>query len=163
MHSNPVADVGISAGFLREVAPTNYPVGGGEVMRGDDLGRLWSRFGSELEIFNLYGVAECGTDATAHRISPEDGGDASVSVGEPLDHRHVFIAGQDGLEVPDGQVGELLIGGEAVGTGYPADQALTEERFLFRPADGVYRRGDLARRDPRPRDRRSGRLDHSRR
>ena len=67
--------------------------------------------------------------------------------------------------VPDGEVGELFIGGAGVACGYLKRPSLTAEKFVpdpFSDAPGarLYRTGDLARRRPDGNLEFLGRLDH---
>jgi acyl carrier protein len=53
--------------------------------------------------------------------------------------------------VPAGVPGEICVGGEGVGRGYLRRDELTRQRFIanpYRPAERLYRSGDLARRLP---------------
>ena len=63
-----------------------------------------------------------------------------VRVGRPVAHCEVRIADENGLEVPPGTVGRILIRGDNVSTGYYDDPALTA---ASRTADGFVDTGDL--------------------
>ncbi|GGN85414.1 hypothetical protein GCM10010112_65810 [Actinoplanes lobatus] len=97
---------------------------------------------------NMYGPTETTVYAT-HRILTE--ADLSGAVRSPIGHglaNTVIELCDDQLNpVPDGEVGEMLIGGEAVAAGYLNRPELTAERFVTRPTR-FYRTGDLARRLP---------------
>lgn len=95
----------------------------------------------EIDFYVMYGQ----TEATA-RISclePERLDDKRGSVGRPLGNLTVRIVDEEGSTVRAGQVGELLVAGPSIGSGYWND--LGETRRVFR--DGWLHTGDLARQD----------------
>ncbi|MGC2327283.1 MAG: AMP-binding protein, partial [Candidatus Sulfotelmatobacter sp.] len=91
--------------------------------------------------YGMYGQ----TEATA-RIScmePERWQEKPGSVGRPLDNLTVSIVDEDGNNLPTGQVGELLVKGPSVCSGYWNDPQETRRVY----SDGWLRTGDLARKD----------------
>ncbi len=93
------------------------------------------------QFYVMYGQ----TEATA-RIScmePERWEEKPGSVGRPLDNLTVSIAGEDGDDLPAGEVGELRVKGPSVCSGYWNDPE--ETRRVYR--DGWLHTGDLARQD----------------
>ena len=95
-----------------------------------------------LRVCNGMGMTETGP--TAFLASPADAWERIGSVGKPQLLVGVRIVGEDGREVADGEVGDLLFAGPAVTPGYWDDPEAT--RAAFTP-DGWLRSGDLARRD----------------
>jgi fatty-acyl-CoA synthase len=95
-----------------------------------------------LRVCNGMGMTETGP--TAFLAAPADAWDRIGSVGRPQLLVRVRIAGEDGLDVADGEVGDLLFAGPAVTPGYWNDPEATRAAFT---ADGWLRSGDLARRD----------------
>lgn len=65
------------------------------------------------------------------------------SVGRPIIGNEVRIGNPDGLDVPAGTLGEILIRGPKVFTGYWRDARATYDAFV----DGWFRTGDLGRMD----------------
>jgi len=65
------------------------------------------------------------------------------SVGKPMPHQRVRVADHEGADVPSGTIGEVLVRGPKVFTGYWRDPKATEEAFV----DGWFRTGDLGRLD----------------
>ena len=85
------------------------------------------------------------TEATA-RIScmePERWEEKPGSVGRPLDNLMVSIVDEQGSDLHAGRVGELLVKGPSICSGYLNDSDETRRVFC----DGWLRTGDLARRD----------------
>jgi fatty-acyl-CoA synthase len=95
-----------------------------------------------LRVCNGMGMTETGP--TAFLASPADAWERIGSVGKPQLLVGVRIVGEDGADVRDGEVGDLLFAGPAVTPGYWNDPEATRAAFT---ADGWLKSGDLARRD----------------
>jgi acyl-CoA synthetase (AMP-forming)/AMP-acid ligase II len=99
-------------------------------------------FGARLS--SVYGQTEtCGI------ITHTDPADAlavhAETIGQPLAGAVARIAGPDGVPLPDGETGEILIGGPHIMSGYFRNPEATAEAFT---ADGFLRTGDLGFRRP---------------
>jgi amino acid adenylation domain-containing protein len=111
----------------------------------------------DARIRPVYGPTECTTFAT---IAPPAGTTQHdrVPIGLPIDRTVAVVLNPDGEPVPDGETGELWLGGEGLALGYLNSPDLTEERFRLmdhlEPGLRLYRTGDLARWDE------SGQLQH---
>lgn len=103
------------------------------------------------EVHNTYTLTEA--DYVAHRRGPvSDPAADSTVIGTPLDMRVYLCDEQDRL-VPPGLVGEMLVGGPGLASGYIGDPQRTAERFVPNPfgdpdAPVLFRTGDLARHRP---------------
>ena len=95
-----------------------------------------------LRVCNGMGMTETGP--TAFLAAPADAWERIGSVGKPQLLVRVRIVGEDGSDVADGEVGDLLFAGPAVTPGYWNDAEATRAAFT---ADGWLKSGDLARRD----------------
>lgn len=126
---------------------------GGEALTQEVL----DAWGGKIPVHNQYGPSECSINAT-HRLHTDANGDIAnigTSVGsvswvvDPKDHNHL---------VPLGCVGELLIEGPIVGTGYLNRPLETAKAFIEMPAwttldphhvqrgnRRMYKTGDLVR------------------
>lgn len=120
---------------------------GGEALDMDLVRRLRATLG--CDVYNGYGPTETSVNATYWDAAEEFTGDIAP-IGRPIDGVTTHVLADDLTPVPDGETGELWIGGAGVGLGYLGDQALTAQRFRPDPfaRDGalMYRTGDLARR-----------------
>jgi fatty-acyl-CoA synthase len=96
-----------------------------------------------IRICNGMGMTETGP--TAFLAAPADAWERIGSVGKPQLLVSARIVGEDGSDLPDGEVGDLLFAGPAVTPGYWNDPEATRAAFT---ADGWLKSGDLARRDP---------------
>ncbi|MGI5122710.1 amino acid adenylation domain-containing protein [Marinactinospora thermotolerans] len=108
------------------------------------------------EVAQLYGPTEATIDGSAYRIplgAAEERLPAPVPIGGPLANTQIHVVDSELRPVPDGVVGEIVLGGAGVARGYHRRPGLTAERFLpdpFGPIPGarLYRTGDLGRRLP---------------
>ncbi|WP_081789154.1 Pls/PosA family non-ribosomal peptide synthetase [Kutzneria albida] len=114
-----------------------------------DLVRRWSRPGRR--ILNAYGPTESTVTATCGELSP----DRPVTIGTPLPSYRVYVLDEQLRPVPEGQPGEICVGGPGVAIGYVNRPGLTAQRFVPNPvladrehAPRVYRTGDLGRYTP---------------
>ena len=96
----------------------------------------------DVRICNGMGMTETGP--TAFLADPADAWDRIGSVGRARTLCNARIVDEEGRDVADGEVGDLLFSGPGVTPGYWGDEAATRAAFT---ADGWLRSGDLARRD----------------
>ncbi|GHE94009.1 non-ribosomal peptide synthetase [Streptomyces fumanus] len=113
---------------------------------------------------NVYGPTETTVVATSTYLTRADT-DRTCSLGDPVDGVEIYLVDDTFRPVPDGTVGELVIGGIGVSNGYPRLAALTASRFVAdpfskNPGRRVYRTGDHARRTEDGRLVFVGRRDH---
>lgn len=120
------------------------------------LAEMWQCAAPNSIIENLYGPTEATIAITAYRV-PGDraiaGRHGIVPIGLPFPDQHAVIIEARGKPVPDGQPGELCLGGSQVASGYWRLPELTAERFaapLASPETGEwwYRTGDRVIKDP---------------
>ncbi|MFF8917964.1 amino acid adenylation domain-containing protein [Streptomyces sp. NPDC015032] len=100
-------------------------------------------------LHNLYGPTEAAIDVS-HWTSPASArGIDRVLIGRPIDNCVLLVVGEDGGPVPDGDEGELCIGGIPLALGYLNDPARTARAFVPAPpgssVDRLYRTGDRVR------------------
>ena len=99
------------------------------------------------ELWNMYGPTETTIWSSVRRIKH---GDGPILIGSPIANTQFYVVDRNDALVPQGGVGELVIGGDGVAVGYWGKPALTRERFpadWFRdaPSAKLYRTGDLVR------------------
>ncbi|MBG0814337.1 non-ribosomal peptide synthetase [Planomonospora sp. ID82291] len=129
--------------LLREPLPSGVRAvfSGGERLTGALVRRIYANPGVR-RVLNLYGPTECTTSCTVAEVGRDHEGDPPL--GAPMAGAVLSVRDADGNPVPDGELGELWIGGPGVTRGY-----LGRESPAFRTGpDGarVYRSGDLVRR-----------------
>ncbi|WP_212822555.1 non-ribosomal peptide synthetase [Catellatospora sp. TT07R-123] len=92
-----------------------------------------------------YGPTECTTYSTAYDVYRGDGTDP-VPLGGPVCGAVLSVRDGQGRPVPDGDVGELWIGGPLVARGYLDRPDLTRAAFREEGGLRLYRSGDLVSR-----------------
>jgi len=119
-------------------APLRYLLTGADVLRRRPAARL------PFALVNNYGPTEYTVVATSGVVASE-GTTALPSIGHPIDNTTTYILDEAGRELPQGEAGELYLGGAGLARGYRNQPALTEDRFVVNPLGGrLYRTGDLA-------------------
>jgi len=88
-----------------------------------------------------FGLTEVGPNCFL--LDEKDAISKLGSIGKPMPHSKAKLVNDDGQEVGVDEVGELLIGGDHVCAGYFKE----EERFKASIEKGLFKTGDLAKRD----------------
>ena len=106
---------------------------------------LVERWAPGRRMLNTYGPTEATVTCTVGQLLPG----RAVTIGVPVPTYTAFILDDRRRPLPDGEVGELAIGGIGVARGYLNRADLTADRFITHPTDPsqgrIYRTGDLAR------------------
>jgi long-chain acyl-CoA synthetase len=105
--------------------------------------KLSDAFGCPLT--QSYGATEVsgGVCQQLPRDLARNGGKFTNSVGQPLGHINVRIIDDDGVPLPAGEIGEIVVSGPRVMAGYWRNEPATRAAI----PDGWYRTGDLGRCD----------------
>ncbi|MFF3501544.1 amino acid adenylation domain-containing protein [Streptomyces sp. NPDC003247] len=104
---------------------------------------------SAVTTANMYGPTETTVFASAKVVTKKDTENGPRSpIGAALLNAELMITDGSGRRLPDGEAGEITIGGATVGHGYLGRADLTQERFPTRDGQRFYRTGDLGRRLP---------------
>jgi amino acid adenylation domain-containing protein len=117
---------------------------GGERVSAPHVRRVLDRFPG-LRLVNGYGPAESTIFTTTHVIGPDDVADpdADVPIGRPVPRTGIMLVDGGGRPVPAGSVGEILVSGDGLATGYLGDPAETARAFVELAGVRHYRTGDL--------------------
>jgi amino acid adenylation domain-containing protein len=123
------------------------------LLTGADTLHYYPPAGLPFQLVNNYGPTECTVVATSAIIppwnAPPQRNAASLPpIGRPVDGAEIYILDHSMKQVPDGQLGEICIGGAGLAKGYLNDAKLTAERFVPHPFSKVagarlYRTGDV--------------------
>jgi amino acid adenylation domain-containing protein len=152
----PLVDAAALDGF-QALASLRFAVLGGEPISIPRL-RAWLEHPScRAEVVNSYGPTECTDICLFHRLHRGNLDEFPfVPLGREIPNVEVTIRDENLAILPDGETGELCIGGAGVGGGYLHDPERSAERFV----NGIYRSGDLAKRLPCGTFEFRGRADH---
>ncbi|WP_165949664.1 non-ribosomal peptide synthetase [Micromonospora sp. KC207] len=117
---------------------------GGERVSAPHVRRVLDRFPG-LRLVNGYGPAESTIFTTTHVIRPSDVADPDddVPIGRPVPRTGIRLVDGGGRPVPVGSVGEILVSGDGLATGYLDDPAETARAFVELAGVRHYRTGDL--------------------
>jgi hypothetical protein len=127
---------------------------GGEALQYRSLRTWFKRHGDAIpQLVNMYGITETTVHVTYRVVREADTlGEPDSLIGVPIPDLNIYLLDADLKPVPDGETGEICVGGEGVTRGYLNRPELTEQRFvqdLFSTSGAkLYRSGDLARRRP---------------
>jgi amino acid adenylation domain-containing protein len=107
--------------------------------------------GLPFVLVNNYGPSECTVVATSGIIEADGAAGDPPPIGAPIRNTTALVLDADLRPVPDGEPGELCLGGALVGRGYRNLPELTAGRFVtYLPPSGppmrIYRTGDRVRR-----------------
>jgi len=126
-----------------------FAMAGGDIMSADHAIRLKAAHPG-LSLINAYGPSETSCMSLAQEVTPDLLTGEPIPIGKPLARECAFVVDEDLLEVEDGQLGQLVIGGSGVVLGYYNMPEKTAESFIDDPRPGhsgtVYLTGDLAKR-----------------
>jgi non-ribosomal peptide synthetase-like protein len=137
---------------VRELPHLRFLHPGGEALA-QDVADKWAPGRS---LMNDYGPTETTVTALRGIVRLGD----RVSIGRPVPGMRAWVVDSELQEVPDGEPGELCLGGIGLARGYHNDAELTARRFPLHPRLGrIYRTGDQATKDSDGRFYCLGRLD----
>src|ERR687890_16239 len=124
-------------------------------LNGEVVTRTLARRTMELlpdtRLLNVYSCSE------THEVAACDLGElvenpesTYCAVGVPMDPEHLYLLDEEGEQVPDGEAGELFVGGNCLARGYVAlpektAESFPEDPFSSRSDARMYRTGDRAR------------------
>ncbi len=131
------------APFRKDLGKCRLVMSGGETYPIALRDRLREILPEDARIINTYGPTEITVSSNGKEITD----DAYISVGRPLLNYTEHIVDEDMNLLPQGAVGELLIGGPGVARGYRNLPEQTRRSFIEYEGERMYRSGDLARFD----------------
>jgi len=128
-------------------ATVRLAMAGGDVMSPDHIRRLRAAVPG-LSMVNIYGPSETTCISLVQDVTDDLLTGAPIPIGRPLSHECAFVLDEDLRLAPDGQKGQLAIGGSGVALGYHGLPDKTDAVFIDDPRPGqtgnVDLTGDLA-------------------
>ncbi|MFK0121316.1 amino acid adenylation domain-containing protein [Streptomyces sp. NPDC090994] len=143
----------VPAVLARTLRPTDFPglrvlLSAGDVCL-PETARRWA---GHVQFVNGYGPTEATVCATLHTVDPAAPPSGTVPVGRPVPGRRILLLDDALRPVPDGEFGEICIGGWGLTPGYVGDPEETARRLVEDPTGTVpgpiYRTGDRGRLRP---------------
>jgi len=101
---------------------------GGDKISVSHVRRLKQTIG-HFSLINGYGPTECTTFAICHEVEDKDAD--VIPIGKPLSNVEIKILSEGLVEVADGEIGEIYIGGQGVMRGYLNQPQLTEQALIM--------------------------------
>lgn len=118
------------------------------LLTGADVLRRRPAANLPFALVNNYGPTEYTVVATSGVVEP---GAGVPTIGRAIDGTTAYVLDEGMREVPQGETGELFLGGDGLARGYRNRPELTAERFVQNPFSTgkkdrrLYRTGDLVR------------------
>jgi mycobactin peptide synthetase MbtE len=137
---------------LAAFAGLHTVIAGGEKFSAGHAGQVIKAW-PDLRLVNGYGPVESAVFALTHDVRPDDV-HGEIPLGRPVPRTEVVLmrTGEPfGTPCPDGEIGEICVGGDGLALSYLGDPELTARKFVTTLVDGsptrLYRTGDLGLRD----------------
>ncbi|GGR20229.1 non-ribosomal peptide synthetase [Streptomyces roseolus] len=141
----------VPAVLARTLRPVDFPglkvlLSAGDVCL-PETARRWA---GQVQFVNGYGPTETTVCATLHTVDPAAPPSGTVPVGRPVPGRRILLLDEAQRPVPEGEFGEICIGGWGLTPGYVGDPEETARRLITDPTGTVpggliYRTGDRGR------------------
>lgn len=113
----------------------------GETLTNSTVKKLRLRF-PDCIVMNTYGPTESTVAVTEVSVTSElNDSESPLPVGRAKPGTYIEIHDENGVCVPDGERGEIIIIGDTVSTGYYRQPELTEKAFFHTVRDGKTLRG----------------------
>ena len=117
----------------------------GETLAPQIPAQLLSRF-PKAQVWNMYGPTEATVATTSIRIDrPVLERYSTLPVGRVMPGTRIFVANENGRELPSDERGEIIIAGPNVSPGYIGRPDLTARAFFEYDGQPAYKTGDLGR------------------
>ncbi|MCX7889367.1 MAG: amino acid adenylation domain-containing protein [Rhodobacteraceae bacterium] len=131
---------------FRAVAPAVWLVSVSGEKLPAELARRFLAAAPGVALMNIYGSSEVAADVTYELVEEVEGDE--VPIGRAIDNVRLYILDEDMNPVPEGETGQLFVGGEVLAAGYHRAPDRTAARFLpdpfnARPGARMFQTGDL--------------------
>jgi len=117
-----------------------------------ELARRFREAFLHARLYNFYGASECSSNAAWDEVDEVRADERTVPIGKPLANVGIAVVDDALRPLAQGAVGEILVAGDCLASGYHGSCELTAERFIANPVQELlpfgavaYRTGDLGR------------------
>ena len=132
-------------GAVAELASLRQVICGAAALYRQLLERF-NRVFAACQLANHYGPTEVTVDACRFDCSQPFVGD-TVPIGRPVANASVYVLDAHLQAVPQGVIGELYVASPGLALAYLNDASGTQQAFITRNGERLYKTGDLGRRD----------------
>lgn len=110
--------------------------------------RMWQEALPDVLYVNQYGPTEATASCTYYIVDGKVGDDTVLPIGKPYDNYHIILLNEDDTPTPDGETGQICVGGPIVALGYYGNAEMTAKSFIQNPLNPnyrelIYKTGDL--------------------
>ena len=112
--------------------------------------RIWQDALPDVLYVNQYGPTEATASCTYYVVRDRVEDDTVLPIGKPYDNYRVMLLNDDDTPTPDGEIGQICVGGPVCALGYYGNAEMTAKSFIQNPLnpnyrDIIYKTGDLGR------------------
>jgi amino acid adenylation domain-containing protein len=121
---------------------------GSEEVSSQDFKDYQKHFTDNCTLLHSFGSSEAGIVMHRQLSRADTVADGALAVGRPAYGIEIFLVDEQGNQVPDGGVGEIILKSTSLSDGYWNDSALTASKFIEWPRGSgsrAFQTGDLAR------------------
>lgn len=160
INQNSITLIQLVPGFFRQISATYFQVDGGqsrtlnsvrhllfvgEPLTADVVAQARKIF-PNAKIYNVYGPTE-SVAACYYMIPAENVEGRVIPVGRPVTGRSISVVNEKGNQCDTNEIGEIVIGGPFLSSGYLNLSELNQRVFSTRAGERYYHSGDLGYRD----------------
>ena len=112
--------------------------------------RIWQDALPDVFYVNQYGPTEATASCTYYIVPDKVEDDTILPIGKPYDNYRILLLNEDDTLTPDGEIGQICVGGPIVALGYYGNSEMTQKSFVQNPLNPnfreiIYKTGDLGR------------------
>ena len=112
--------------------------------------RVWQDALPDVLYVNQYGPTEATASCTYYVVREKAQPGTVLPIGKPYDNYRIILLNDDDTPTPDGEIGQICVGGPVTALGYYGNPELTEMAFIQNPLNRnyrelIYKTGDLGR------------------
>ena len=112
--------------------------------------RIWQEALPDVLYVNQYGPTEATASCTYYVVNGRVEDDTVLPIGVPYDNYRIILLNDDDTPTPQGEIGQICVGGPIVALGYYGNAEMTQRSFVQNPLNDnfreiIYKTGDLGR------------------
>ncbi len=152
------AHIGLLSSLDIDKSSIEVAIVGGDVLSSHHVDTL-KRINPKVKIYNEYGPTEFTVGCIVHAVDQVEIG-TTISIGNPIHNTKVYILNEMLQPQPIGVEGEIYLAGLGLAEGYNGQPELTNEKFIEKSGERLYKTGDIGKWDTNGTLRYIGRIDN---